>query len=190
MDRPPEPPAYGLLIESARKNAGLSVRESARRAGISDAWWRYVVRGYQNLSGGGYGQMKGPAETVAAMAQVVGVPPGRLETEGRRPDAAAILTEKLREDRPRLTPVPDAPQAVSDSPAPDEAALREWLDILRRSDPELMQEADPVIERLLSLPHPDGGLRPFREREALVRVLLKEMSTYGRQSRPNSGTGG
>lgn len=124
MNRLPEPPAYGLLIEDAREKLGLSVREAARRAGISDAWWRYVVRGYQNLSGGGYGQMRGPADTVAAMARVVELSPERLESEGQRPDAAAKLRKILQDEG---LAIPEPRHTPGDSEASDAEAVIEML---------------------------------------------------------------
>lgn len=89
MSSPPKPP-YGELIEEARAAARLSKREAARRAGISDAWWRYVTEGRQ-----GETPIRGTAETVAAMALAVHLSPERLETEGERPDAAEILRAGL-----------------------------------------------------------------------------------------------
>lgn len=97
MNRPPEPPPEGVLIETARNEARLSVREAARRAGISEGWWRQVVKGYQSLSGGTYGDVRAPADTVAGMAKVAGVTPEQLESEGQRPDAAEIL-RKMDDD--------------------------------------------------------------------------------------------
>lgn len=98
----PEPPPYGALIESARKDAGLSMREAARRAGISDAWWRYLVRGYQKTPG----DLAAPADTIARMARTVDLTPERLEAQGQRPDAAAILRDAPERSRPHLTEVP------------------------------------------------------------------------------------
>lgn len=136
MERPPEPPAYGLLIEAARKDAGLSVREAARRAGISDAWWRYVVRGYQNLSGGGYGQMTGPADTVAEMARVVGIAADRLETEGQYPAAAAILRAS---PAPKRTTGPLSVVLGDGTASPAEEYLRGLLE---------QYEDDPVVQAI------------------------------------------
>jgi transcriptional regulator with XRE-family HTH domain len=117
----PEPPPYGALIEDAREKAGLSAREAARRTGISDAWWRYLVRGYQKAPG----DLNARAETIARMARVVGVTPDRLETEGERPDAAEILREILRTPpeppaaERRLEAVP-GPLTLPDDPADEE----------------------------------------------------------------------
>jgi transcriptional regulator with XRE-family HTH domain len=108
MSRPPKPPPYGVLIEDAREAAGLSRREAARRAGYSDAWWRAIVSGWQ-----GSGPVTGTAETVAAMARVAGVDPGRLAGEGGRPDAAEILRSEP------AAPPPARPAAAGE---PDTAA--------------------------------------------------------------------
>jgi transcriptional regulator with XRE-family HTH domain len=100
MNRPlehPMPP-YGVLIEAAREDAGLSRREAARRAGISDSWWRYVAAGWQN------GPLAGTPDTVAAMARAVGVTPDDLENEGERPDAARVLRGMLLADAPPQPP--------------------------------------------------------------------------------------
>ena len=109
MNRPPEPPPEGVLIESARGAAKLSVREAARRAGISEGWWRQVARGYQSLSGGAFGIVRDvPADTIARMARAAGVEPEQLAVEGQRPDAAEAL---------RQMPQPGAPSgAAPDSP--------------------------------------------------------------------------
>ena len=115
MTEPPAPPPYGVLIEAARKDARLSARVAARRTGISEGWWRQVVRGYQTLSGGAHGEVTGPAETVAAMAHTVGVTPEQLESEGERPDAA----EALRHHEPGASTgaAPDSPGGI-DWPIP------------------------------------------------------------------------
>lgn len=94
------------MITAARKQAGLSVREAARRAGISDGWWRQIVLGYQSLSGGGYGPVRGPADTLARMAQVVGVTPEQLIDAGRQ-DAAAELRDLESAERAHVE-LPDA----------------------------------------------------------------------------------
>jgi hypothetical protein len=116
-----------------------------------------------------------PDSTIRLLETLYDFGPGSFEAilRGEEPPSAVPL---------RVVPPPQ--------PAADETALGEWLDILRRSDPGLMREAEPVIAMLLKLPHPDGGLRSFREREAMVRAVLKEMAAYGRQSGSGSGTGG
>lgn len=137
MSSPPRPP-YGELIEEARAAARLSKREAARRAGISDAWWRYVIAGRQ-----GETPVPGSPETVAAMARAVGVTPERLETEGQRPDAAEIL-------RTEPSPVPRRSELPAPDPA-DESLAREAAvlfpadpvkqGIWRRSEPREMRLA-------------------------------------------------
>ena len=105
MSMPPEPPPEGVLIESARKqHPEISIREAARRAGISEGWWRQVVKGYQSHSGGTYGTVRDvPAETVARMAKATGrITAEQMRTEGHRPDAAEIMP-RLPDPRPDFT---------------------------------------------------------------------------------------
>lgn len=79
MKKPPRPPE-GVLIERYRETARpkISARAAARIAGVSDTRWRQIVEGTSAA---------GPADTVARMAQAVGVPTAELEAV--RPDAAA-----------------------------------------------------------------------------------------------------
>ncbi|MEU8278166.1 hypothetical protein ACFYOK_37635 [Microbispora bryophytorum] len=92
MSERPPPPPEGALITAALKAAGISVRAAAGRVGISDGRWGQITRGYQNVGAGQYAPVRGPALTVAKMANVAGVTPQELEEAGRA-DAA----EKLRE---------------------------------------------------------------------------------------------
>ena len=141
MNGHPEPPPEGALIEAARRDAGLSVREAARRAQISEGWWRQVVKGYQTLSGGGYGLVRDvPAATIARMARAAGVEPEQLATAGERPDAA----QAMRELRERPVPVPRPP--VRAAPSPDEEAEAAVY--------------EPVVLRRVKDLAAEGNLRP------------------------------
>lgn len=72
MTERPEPPPEGRLITAALKQSGLSAREAARRAGISEVRWRQIAGGFQTVSGQ-HIPVTGPADTVARMAHVVGL---------------------------------------------------------------------------------------------------------------------
>jgi transcriptional regulator with XRE-family HTH domain len=87
----PDPPPWGAAISAALTRAGLSAREAARRAGISEGRWRQITGGYQVVSPGVYAQVRGPATTLAKMAAVAGVTPAELRAAGRD-DAARELT--------------------------------------------------------------------------------------------------
>lgn len=97
MQTRPEPPPEGRLIADAADRLSLSIREAARRAGISYGRWRQIVMGYQNVSPGEFAVVRAPAKTVARMAQAAGVTPEQMEAEGERPDAAQELREILRQ---------------------------------------------------------------------------------------------
>lgn len=122
MDSRPEPPPEGELIAAALKRAGLSTRAAAKRAGMSDNRWHQIVKGFQTVSAGVHAPVRGPAETVARMAQVVGVTPEQLAEAGRDDAAEALRT--LSADKPLRPPT-----------ASEIADLREQLrQIQRRLD--------------------------------------------------------
>jgi len=87
----PAPPPWGALITKAQRSAGLSAREAARRAGISEGRWRQITAGYQIVSPGSHAPVTGPPATVAKMAAAVGLTAVDL-TEAGRPDAAEVFT--------------------------------------------------------------------------------------------------
>ncbi len=76
----------GALLEQAREARGLSKREAARRAGISDGRWRQVVSGEQKS-----GELTIPvnprASTVISMARAVGVDEGEALRAAGLPEA-------------------------------------------------------------------------------------------------------
>jgi transcriptional regulator with XRE-family HTH domain len=90
MPARPAPPPWGALITAALREAGLSARAAARRAGISEGRWRQITSGYQVVSAGIYAPVRGPAVTLARMAAVAGISPAQLERAGRA-DAAVAL---------------------------------------------------------------------------------------------------
>jgi len=92
----PEPPPWGMAITAARKRAGLSAREAARRAGISEGRWRQITGGYQVVSPQVYAQVHGPAATVARMAAVVGITPEELRAAGRADAGRELARQQQR----------------------------------------------------------------------------------------------
>jgi hypothetical protein len=98
MTERPAPPPWGALITAALASGGISAREAARRAGLSEGRWRQISGGYQVVSPGIYAEVRGPARTLARMAAVAGVTPAQLRASGRD-DAAQILASE-RDRRP------------------------------------------------------------------------------------------
>lgn len=120
----PTPPPEGELIETARKRASMSQNKAAKRAGISGTRWRQIVKG---VASGGRGieiPAHGNAETVARMAQAVGVTAEEL-SEVERDDAAAEMAA-IGAYGHSLAPVPSDAEVFTD---PKEQALWE-LDAL------------------------------------------------------------
>ena len=89
----PPPPEAELIRERREAQVPrLSMREAARRAGLSAPWWRMLETGVRRVKGQDFPE-RANAETLARMAQTVGVTGAELTAAGRA-DAAAIL-EKL-----------------------------------------------------------------------------------------------
>ena len=147
METRPEQPPEGKLIADAAARLDLSIREAARRAGISYGRWRQIVTGYQNVSPGSYAAVRAPAGTLAKMATVVGVTSEQMAGEGQRPDAAALI-------------------AQASPAAPDPAAPR------RRILPELAvdpdEEAAVARYRNVVAAERAGGFPPRNDQEVTV----------------------
>lgn len=146
MDKRPEPPPWGRLITQALRKSGLSARKAAGLAGLSEGRWRQITSGYQNVGAGVYAPVRGPAETIARMAQVVRVTPEQLEEAGR-PDAAEAL-------RGVQAPEPERPPVRE----PDE--LDQWLE----RDPEARAALRVVLRRMRGEP-PDQPDSPSRDKD-------------------------
>lgn len=68
----PTQPEEARIIDAAQKSAvpAMSMREAAKRAGMSDGRWRQIVKGYQG-TGTGRIPVVAPDDTLARMALVV-----------------------------------------------------------------------------------------------------------------------
>lgn len=89
----PAPPE-GKLIRTARERAipKLSIRAAAAALGISPEHWGNIERGYKSVSAGKAPlRTEAPAELLAKMGRLLGIEPARMEAEGQRPDAAAVM---------------------------------------------------------------------------------------------------
>jgi Helix-turn-helix domain len=97
LSRKPPAPPWGALLTTRRRHAGLSVREAADQAAMSESRWRQLTAGHRRV-GGQYIPDAGPDRTIARMAAVVGATPDELAAAGR-PGAADRLT-RTRRDAP------------------------------------------------------------------------------------------
>lgn len=78
----------------------MSIREAARRAGISESRWRQVELGYQQMAGNIKVPVHPRPETVAAMCNAVATDVRRgLELAGHNPDQYQWLLEKQPTER-------------------------------------------------------------------------------------------
>lgn len=153
MNERPQPPPEGRLIAAAAEHQELSIREAARRAGISYGRWRQITSGFQNVSPGSYAAVRAPARTLAKMAQAVGVTPDELAGAGRE-DAAQVLAEMQRREADAAPPrLKASPRRKAAPPASNDPDLRPWRQqVLREA-----YEAAGILGRLSpgELPEPD-----------------------------------
>jgi hypothetical protein len=127
----------GAFLRDARGQ--MSVRGAARRAGISEARWRQVEAGAQKVAGGIEVPVHPRAETVTAMARVVGADVTRaLELAGFDPKHYDHLTSEAAADQ-----------------LPDDLRW-EWFEKLPRADRER------VLAELQRL-HVDAEVRQQRK---------------------------
>jgi len=109
----PDVPPEGKLIKEALRVSGITQREAARRAGISDTRWRQIVAGYQAI-GGRKVEFRSPDETLARMARVVDVSPEQLEAAGREGAAVALRAIHARQKDANARSLPSDAQARVD----------------------------------------------------------------------------
>lgn len=116
MDEPPET-SFGALLQSGRQKAGLSVRRAAKAAGISEARWRQLERGYQS-SGSAKIPANPKADTVVKAADAVGVDADEaLAAAGIDADSEKVRDlagHADRSDRSRLLVVFDSGMSEGD----------------------------------------------------------------------------
>lgn len=122
LDQRPQPPREALLIDEARKRHGLTHRDAADRAGLSEPGWHQIVKGYESRRGR-YRAVQAKSETLARIALALGITPEQL-TEAGREDAAhdLRLITPTPEPKPVYAPPADAVYAILASLPPEAQA--------------------------------------------------------------------
>jgi transcriptional regulator with XRE-family HTH domain len=147
MDAPPTPPPEARVLRVARIGHQMSVREAAQRAGVSVSLWRQVEAGYMTPTKGMHTPKIAPAPTLARMAKAVNLSVEDLESEGRRPDAAEILREIIRQ-RNTDGSIPVHQQAgPANEPSVSPTSLERGAD-------DLMPDMDPETRALVDAHYP------------------------------------
>jgi len=125
------PPPEARLISRLRQERvpPLSMREAARRAGMSPALWTQNEQGYRKVTQAVIIPIRATDDKLAAMALVVGATPEQLR-EARR-DAAAVMLDKLlaagADENGQLI------EAVSQSRDFSERQKRALIEMIRRA---------------------------------------------------------
>jgi hypothetical protein len=143
----PAPPPEAQLITRLRENMvpPLSMREAARRAGMSASAWTQNEQGWRKVAPGVTIPVRATADKLARMALVVGAKPERLR-EAARSDAAAIL-QKLIDAGP--DPAAQLEEILRNSRDLSDAQKRRLIELVRHSSPpanslRLVKNLSPV----------------------------------------------
>ena len=139
----------GELLERARTDIlHISAREAARRAGISEGWWRQVVTGVHRTSGGDVA-VKATAPVVVSMALAVEVDPAAaVEAAGLTvsPEGLAALIAAARR-----------PRTAAPATADEVAAEIHRIDSLNLDATVKWRLIQPLYNLLHDLHHQDQG---------------------------------
>lgn len=105
----------GRLIEQhmAARVPRLSARKAAEGAGMSEARWRQIVKGYQPVAKGIKVPVVAPAETLARMAMALGIEGDDLARAGRK-DAAEIVRRTKNLDDTHYWELAESAEATID----------------------------------------------------------------------------
>jgi transcriptional regulator with XRE-family HTH domain len=138
----------GELLERAREGLGLSVREAAKRAQISEGRWRQVAKGAQRI-----GDQDIPVNprrgTVISMARAVGVAENEALHAAGFDAAEHELLESFERPTPRQLKPPADPiealiQEIFDDARIPEDRKQELVRGLRRAEAERQAVQDEI----------------------------------------------
>jgi transcriptional regulator with XRE-family HTH domain len=90
-----QPPPEATLLRLVRKAAHVTLTDAACAAGISKSWLSYIESGHKPNGD----PVTASDEDIARLCAHVGITPERLESEGHRPDGAAVLREIIARRR-------------------------------------------------------------------------------------------
>ncbi|ANA99473.1 hypothetical protein [Mycobacteroides chelonae] len=110
------PPPEAELIERLRRELTprLSVNRASKMAALSEARWRQIAKGYQQVDPQTRVAVRAPSETLARMAYAVSATPKQLRSAGRE-DAAGELELLLRRAEIERKPAPErTPEEVAE----------------------------------------------------------------------------
>lgn len=184
MSEPSQPPEAELLERlRTERRPKLSVRAAADMAGMSDARWRQIAKGFKYEAGGIRVPAHAPATTLARMAKVVGATPEQLREAGR--DDAAAELERSMTVREVAAPADGRRGDIDQTNLPplDEpyASLLDTLDSVLRIAQDAVRE--PWVanskEGLKTVAEAQNALTNFRTMLALEQLRRRDQHAAG-----------
>ena len=143
------PALAAQIIERKRKARGLSVREAARRATLSEGRWRQIAKGYQSAAQGMKVPVNAPIETLMRMARATGVQASDLRSFGEDEVASSIESqERSKLSHPFMLGRQDGASAIS--LIPDEVIVDELVRRLASGREAQERVANAVADGILT----------------------------------------
>ena len=144
----PEPSPEGQVISQAldrlKQSEGLSLRSAAKKAGVSDVWWRQIISGFRTVRGQVV-PTEAPAVTWAKMALAVRVTPEEMEQAGRSDVAESMRSLSRSEEADFGKPFRIIDVALEDYTLEEqEQILQQYLEWKARDD-----DGDPEQQRVV-----------------------------------------
>lgn len=201
VQQPPE----AALIEEARlrlPKTRSAVTKVAKRAGISEARWRQIAKGYQQATKETRVPVRAPAETLARMAEAVNVSAHQLDAVGRS-DAAQVIRgqrRRMAEGLASLIPTTELGDDVegntelaapsTEAQGSDRNVAAELLDLIERVFPDEQATAEEraQLQRIKSeVLQADRLLSPLRhlpevaaqQARTLLQLAFRAMDLIG-----------
>lgn len=176
------------LIEASREELRprLSARRAAELSGISEGRWRQIVKGFQQVTKDVRVPVRAPAETLARMANTVGVTPEQLRDVDRN-DAAAeldLLRERIASEGAQVAAAPPGSVKAINSMVLrqidlmihlpmdiDDADLEKLRDL--RNEVSLLPEVlGPIVDT------PEGGVQHTEQAGMLLEEAQRILERY------------
>ena len=181
-----QPPEMALIERLRLERPKLSVLKAAKLADMSEARWRQLAKGYQQVTAETRVPATAPAETLARMAKAVGATPEQLEA-ANRPDAASAMRDTRPEVDNESGPEPAyGPQAVARHTLGHTWSAAETFtrELMAVDPPMSLRRAADSLVSIFGLQLADHLIKfdiPIEERDQLLAELYRRRDAVAKQ---------
>lgn len=180
-----QPPEMALIERLRLEHPKMSVLKAAKLAEISEARWRQLAKGYQQVTAETRVPATAPAETLARMAKAVGATPEQLEAANRS-DAASAMRDNRPEAADGSGPAAYDPQAAARHTLAHTWSVAEKFtqELMAVNPPMSLRRAADVLVSVFGLQLADHLIKfdlPIEERDRLLAELYRRRDAVTKQ---------